>query len=116
MIALPNPQIILPIIIKAKAPGPFAPACIAAPTHVTTVPVRAEYLLPRRSLIGRGEEDITRPRAQVVDCCYETLLRGRWLRQGLNEAGRDIDGREDTDVVSTSSGEYDTERSPENTN
>jgi hypothetical protein len=62
-----------------------------------------------------GQEDITNPCTQVVDCCYETYLRGRWLGQRLNEAGRDIHGREDTDVVSANYGEYDTKRSPEDT-
>jgi hypothetical protein len=51
-IAFPKPQMILPMIINAKAPLPFAPACIAAPTHVTTAPTIAAYLLPSRSLSG----------------------------------------------------------------
>jgi len=48
--AFPKPEIILPIIIIAKAVLPWAPVCTAAPTHVTIVPTRAEYLLPSRSL------------------------------------------------------------------
>jgi hypothetical protein len=50
IMAFPKPQMILPMIIMAKAVWPRAPVCTAAPTQVRTVPTRAVYLLPIRSL------------------------------------------------------------------
>ena len=49
-----------------------------------------------------GQKDVARPCAQVVDCCDQTFLRGGRVMKGLLEAGRDVDGRKDTDVVSDS--------------
>jgi hypothetical protein len=49
IIAFPTPEMILPIIIIAKAVLPPAPVCTAAPTHVMTVPMKAVHRRPIRS-------------------------------------------------------------------
>jgi hypothetical protein len=46
------------------------------------------------------EEDVGEPGAQVVDCCDEALLGGGGRMQGFEEAGGDVDGGYDSDVVS----------------
>lgn len=50
--AFPNPEMILPMIIIAKAVFPCAPVCTAPPMHDTTAPTIPAYLLPKRSLSG----------------------------------------------------------------
>jgi hypothetical protein len=52
MMALPNPAMILPTIMLAKAVLPSAPVITAAPIQVTNVPMKAAYLLPSLSLKG----------------------------------------------------------------
>ena len=50
--AVPKPDMMRPQIIIEKAPDPDAPACSAAPTHVTKAPMKTAHFLPRRSAVG----------------------------------------------------------------
>ncbi len=56
--------------------------------------------------IGRhaGEEDIGKPCSEVVDCSYEALLGGAGVGEGLDEAGIDVDGCYDADIVTVGEG------------